>query len=515
MPGKKFFKHMLRVGRYFSPDRQVDVTPDKLKALQANFDRMTKAGYVVPIHWDHGTAAESTPMSVDEFRNKRTAKNTVGVLSDFRLNDEGDAAIVTVDLRRPEAVAAAEANDVQLSPVIFDEWSDGKANKYKDAITTVDLVNHPVDPDQTDFSPVADLVTPAEKAVAPYVDQATGMVACAIRLGLDAGKPQTFFFAKKDDEEDDDEDDIDIDLDIDADDDDGDEGDDDDSGEVEDFGGEGDVMDDDIGGEDVDVDLDFDPDSLEFEPGPEDTGGMVGEGEDAAELEALEAEARQDLEGIGIVPPTVSLAKEPFEFIKQLCAAMKQRKADEAEDTEDLGLPGEEEEVTATAPDFAALSLQVDESQKQLGEAKKKIDSQNQEIDSLKTQAAGAIAFALDMHRNSALERLEAVFNTGRATKEEYEEKRDQFGKTRMSLNTEGKPNRTSLDVWLESREALPEGAVWPAATRLSQARAVPPPKDLVEGDEMTKEKAKSINDDLAKQMPGMFNRPTAAATAS
>lgn len=167
---KKFRKAILKTGTYHSPDGTVEVTPERLRHWELQFSRMGRSNQVVPIDWDHAETQEALqPLSKDEYHRKRSALTTIGHLADFRVSDAGDSAEITLDLRTPKAVEAAELNTVYVSPVLFPEWKDGAGNVYTDVITHVDMVNHPVDHSQTPFVPVE-----------PQT------IACALRMSLSA-----------------------------------------------------------------------------------------------------------------------------------------------------------------------------------------------------------------------------------------------------------------------------------------------------------------------------------------
>lgn len=151
----KFRKAILKTGTYHSPDGTVEVTTDRLRNWELQFGRMTRSNQVVPIDWDHADKAEDLqPLTMDQYHRRRSAKNTIGHLADFRVNEAGDAAEITLDIRDQAASTKAGENLVYVSPVLFPEWKDGAGNVYKDAITHVDMVNHPVDHSQTPFVPV-------------------------------------------------------------------------------------------------------------------------------------------------------------------------------------------------------------------------------------------------------------------------------------------------------------------------------------------------------------------------
>lgn len=162
----RFKKAVLKVGKYKSPDGEVDVTADRLKHWAAEFSRLKSAKQIVPIDWDHASAAtDLQPLTLDQYAKKRSAKNTVGHLVDFKAN--GDQAELTLEVPDGSAADKAAKNLVYVSPVIFPSWKDGAGNEYRDCITHVDFVNHPVDHSQ-----------------GPFVAEPADTIACALRMGL-------------------------------------------------------------------------------------------------------------------------------------------------------------------------------------------------------------------------------------------------------------------------------------------------------------------------------------------
>ncbi len=170
----KLKKTILRVGTHHSPDGKVEVTTERLKHFARQFKRFKQNDQVVPVSYDHGESAdELLPVPLAEFEtNKRSAKNTIGRLHDFRVQRDGQAADIVVEIHDEGARKQAGKNLIGVSPVISPTWTDGAGNEYEDAITHVDFVNHPVDHQQTDFEEVA--------------------VACALRMNLD-GKRSNFY----------------------------------------------------------------------------------------------------------------------------------------------------------------------------------------------------------------------------------------------------------------------------------------------------------------------------------
>lgn len=163
----RFNKAVLKVGQYKSPDGHVDVTPGRLRHWARQFKRLNDAAQVVPIDWDHANSeSDLKPLAIADYERKRSAKNTVGKLIDFKLSADGQGAELVLDVPDETASEKAAQNLVYVSPVIFPKWKDGAGNEYSDCITHVDLVNHPVDHSQGPFVPEP------------------GVIACAIRMGL-------------------------------------------------------------------------------------------------------------------------------------------------------------------------------------------------------------------------------------------------------------------------------------------------------------------------------------------
>lgn len=164
-----FRKQMLHVGKYKSPDGEVDVTPDRLRHWSREFGRMTSNRQAIPMHWDHSSdLAELTPVTMDLFeRRERSAKNAVGRMTGFDVAEDGKSASISFEVTDPAAVGKFDSNTIQVSPVFFSSWADGGGNVYADCITHLDAVVHPVDHSQS----------PAQRVET---------ICCAIRFGMDS-----------------------------------------------------------------------------------------------------------------------------------------------------------------------------------------------------------------------------------------------------------------------------------------------------------------------------------------
>lgn len=199
------------------------------------------------MHWDHGSDVDSLrPLSQSEFHRNasRSAKNSVGKLTDFKVSRDGKSAEITFQTLDNQATKKVASNAVYVSPVIFPKWKDGAGNQYRDLITHLDLVNHPVDHSQS-----------LARQVEPEA------ITCCLRMGLKTKPFRLGNTMADDDYKDDDEmledemledEMLDGDIDIDA------------------------ELDDDLG-DDVDIDIDLDDDDDDFDQELEDLGMDSGE----------------------------------------------------------------------------------------------------------------------------------------------------------------------------------------------------------------------------------------------
>lgn len=199
------------------------------------------------MHWDHGSDVDSLrPLSQSEFHRNasRSAKNSVGKLTDFKVSRDGKSAEITFQTLDNQATKKVASNAVYVSPVIFPKWKDGAGNQYRDLITHLDLVNHPVDHSQS-----------LARQVEPEA------ITCCLRMGLKTKPFRLGNTMADDDYKDDDEmledemledEMLDGDIDIDA------------------------ELDDDLG-DDVNIDIDLDDDEDDFDQELEDLGMDSGE----------------------------------------------------------------------------------------------------------------------------------------------------------------------------------------------------------------------------------------------
>lgn len=415
-------KTILRVGTYHSPDGTVEVTPARLRHWADMHARLKRNKQVVPIDWDHADDVQkAVPMSASSFLKKhRSAKNTVGHLRDLKVAKDGKSAEIVLNIHRKSAAKAADDNSVFVSPVIFERWKDGDGNEYSDVITHVDFVNHPVDAHQSAFQ------------------------ACALRFGLDSGKPKVYRF------------------------------------EVDEAVG------DDADDDDASKDAEDDEDVIAMSE--EDLVGEDAESED----DKLAKQIKEDLEAAGIAAPAdVDPIKQPKEFLGQLCAALRQKAMDNGDQVQDDEIVADAtDDVTSTAngdlietqPEFAAMSLRLKQAEQRSSAAEAKL---------------------LSMARQSKLDDLSGLLKSGRITADEFNQRSADLKAVKLSLGEDGEPKRIDLDAFIEARKAIPQGTMWPADSELRMGLVVEEPKD--DGAPVSREQAKKFVDEQAKRMGGMI----------
>jgi hypothetical protein len=394
---------------HYSPDGTLDVTPDRLKHWESTFRRMTEAGHIIPISWDHSEdPSKLAPIEMSASPKKRSAQHTVGKVEEMRVADDGNGLEVTVSLPDEKAAKKATDNIVGASPVVLKEWTDGNKTVFTDCITHFDLVNHPVDSGQKPFIPVEPPV-----------------IACSsLRVVSDSGKPQLYRMAG------------------------------------EEVGGTNDNL----------------PNGTTDNPDlPTDTGDEEGK-----RFEAIVAH----LETFDIVLPSDT---DKDNFMDRLLTGLMTAKAakdraaaeDAADDDDDKD--DDMNKATEAQPQFAAMSL----------------------------QAQAAHGYAERSYRKDLSNRLDGLLKSGKCTPAELKSQKEAMGAVKLSLNAQGEPDKGMVELWLESREALPAGAVWPSEQRLRMATEAPVPNPTVL-DEITDEQADDVVDQVFKRKP----RKTATANA-
>lgn len=373
---KKFKKAILQAGRtYHSPDGELVVTPERLKHWATSFRRMSDSGIGIPVSWDHADEAdESKPVKLPPGGSrKRPAEGTVGYLDSFKVIDGGKRAEITLDVRGQDNIDKVDNNLAYVSPVVFETWPDGDGVIHKDCITHVDLVQHPVDHHQTPF------------------ESAGETIACALRLGLDTGKPLVYRLQAEGEES-----------------------------------------------SDSDFTAPESEDSAEDES-EEDDDSTTNDDERLSRIK--EALATQSI--------VLSDDTNENNFLEHLEQALLTAAAMSSEGDQGMGTEG----LEAATPEFASFSLESKRYQ----------------------------AYADKQHQNNVVQRLGVLLEGGRCTPAEFKAKQAAVKVVRLSLDDKGEHAPTTVEAWIESREAVPKGTFWDseARTRLSQMEAAEHPSDL------------------------------------
>jgi len=381
----KFKVATLESGRtYHSPDGELVVTPERLKHWARSFRRMSESGHGIPISWDHAEDPDkSKPVKLPAGGSrKRPAIDTVGYLDAFKLIDGGKKAELTLDVRGKDNIDKVGDNLAYVSPVIFEKWPDGDGVIHTDCITHVDLVQHPVDHHQSEL------------------ERADDSIACALRLGLDTGKPIVYRLQTEDEESSSD-----------------------------------------------------DSTPTDADDSADETAETTDDAERLSRIMELLRTQSIDLSD----DTTVDTFLEHLEQALRTAAAM-------SSEGDEMGTGN----LEAATPEFAAFSL-----------------------DAKKYQA-----HADRQHRSDVVRRLGLLLEEGRCTPAEVKAREAAVNVVRLSLDDKGEHTPTTVEGWIESREAVPRGTFWDAEkrTRLSQMEADEHPNGLqTQGDEVGDEEADEI----------------------
>ena len=449
-------KVMLKVGPYISHDGEVIVTADRLRHWAREHQRLCDANQVVPVDYDHpDDVSKANPISMSAYQRKRRgAATTVGRMREFNLHESGNAAEVVLSFSDKKAAEKAEGNDVFLSPVIKDFWMDGHGNQYRDVITHMDLVVHPVDYSQEPFEKVG-----------------SGSSQMALRLSLDVGQPKYYRLSASPDQEGTmDEDELKEMLDVS----------DDEVGTGEDGGA----------AEDEVVEDEETVDTTEMSADPENAGFDAG------------SQILADLESAGIVAPQgVDPLSDPLGFLSQLSAALRQKALSEGgAPAQEMGMDegvdpaaedGEEidtEDLTTTQPQFATMSLQ-------------------RRLSAMETENARLRNSVVSEKKKHLVGRVARLLKDGRCTPEEADRMTATVRSTRMSLDGDGELASGDILTFIKSRESIPKNAVVPLGQRLSLdgVHATNQPAVVEDGGPVTADQAKKQNDKLAERHPHMY----------
>lgn len=151
----KFKKDILKVGEYTSPDGTVIVTPERMDHWAKQFKIMSKSGLKIPTPWGHQGIARPKTYEEKEFWE---SKYNAGYLEDLKVENGILQAILEVP--REEDADRIGKSIKEVSPQIETAWRDGNGRIWNDVITHLALVTHPVVSGQDNFVKVEDSPCP-------------------------------------------------------------------------------------------------------------------------------------------------------------------------------------------------------------------------------------------------------------------------------------------------------------------------------------------------------------------
>lgn len=444
-----FKKAVLRIGTYYSPDGEVPVTRERLQHWRNEFCRMKAARQVIPVDWDHAeqsNRAGLTPLSLGDFRRRRSARNTVGHLVDLDVTDDG--AVLTLDVPDDDAAAKADKNLVFVSPVISPTWRDGAANEYADCITHVDFVNHPVDHSQGPF----------ERVPAESLNQQPA-IACALRMGLG-----TQFYTPRQGAINMAEKDVKIVLRMSSED------------TADGFFTRG--------GKTFPITVDGGEGALKTVKPSKGRGGKPREkrkaGKKAVKNLSLVRMAEGEPDQVADVIP-----EDDYDSIDEILDMLEEFNIRLPDDTTDENLLDRLRTALHTAMAHKEDNGEIEPEAPEVPPAPMATD-EPPAADTPQAMSLAATRAVVEQYRGALLSRLKKLRDAGRCTAEEFADKSGSAKAVLLSLSASGRPCKVELDRWIESREAVPAGTFWPESRRLSlQMQSDPTKRRPISPDKM------------------------------
>jgi hypothetical protein len=94
---------------------------------------------------------------------------------------------------------------------------------------------------------------------------------------------------------------------------------------------------------------------------------------------------------------------------------------------------------------------------------------QDPQIATMSLQARAALAFGEKQHRQNIASQLESLLKNGKCTPAEYHQQKQNAGAIKLSLDKNGNPAKSSVESWIDSREAVPQGTFWSDEQKLTR----------------------------------------------
>lgn len=92
-------------------------------------------------------------------------------------------------------------------------------------------------------------------------------------------------------------------------------------------------------------------------------------------------------------------------------------------------------------------------------------------IATMSVQARSAMQYAQSQYRDNIAKRLAALLRSGRCKPVEADQQKRVLSAVRLSLGKDGKPHKSEVEKWIDSREAVPKGTFWTQEQRTNAAQ--------------------------------------------
>ena len=153
--------------------------------------------------------------------------------------------------------------------------------------------------------------------------------------------------------------------------------------------------------------------------------------------------------------------------------------------------------------DAMSAKQEADEAKEEKEQEVSQINEASPQFAAMSLQAKTGLAYAEKLHRESIRMSLDTLLKEGKCLPAEHKAKLEGIGAVRLSLDNDGNHQATKLEDWIESRKALPVGAVWDPETKLQRMGSInesAPEIDTELSSELSEAAAEKIADSLFKK---------------
>jgi len=187
---KRFKKEVMRPGTYYPQGNRIDIPKDRIRDWAKSTRTLLNNGTSIPVPYTHN----GDPEPILDRDPSENPKDNAGWLTDIDFDEATGALTVEIE---PSTDADAENFGTKIKDLSIraKNWGDGKGNDYRDVITHVAAVVHPVMTDQKPFIPTDGLACSMTMGQPSYSGTRTNSEVITIdsclellkQLGIDAG----------------------------------------------------------------------------------------------------------------------------------------------------------------------------------------------------------------------------------------------------------------------------------------------------------------------------------------